>query len=120
MLDKTMSNKKYVDIKVIDGGWDMDAGQQPTQCNDLYSIAQDVKHSIMESGLLRQLQAERSPVLRSDINIQIEQLAESDLRIVPGSATVTEVSASELTLIAETTEFGSTDTIVLRTEQVSV
>ena len=48
-----MPDKKYIDIKVVDGGWDIDAGQQPQECSDLYSIAQDIKHSIMESGLAR-------------------------------------------------------------------
>ncbi len=44
--------KRYNDIKVVEGGWDMDAGQQPKECSDLYSIAQDIKHAILESGLL--------------------------------------------------------------------
>lgn len=103
-----MPDKSYIDIKVIDGGWQLDAGQQPTQCSDLYSIAQDIKHSIMESGLARELIAERSPVLRSDVLIQIEQLAETDTRIIPGTATATETSASDITLTAETYEFGTT------------
>ncbi|EKA2635218.1 DUF2590 family protein, partial [Vibrio alginolyticus] len=49
--------KRYNDIKVVEGGWVMDAGQQPKECSDLYSIAQDIKHAIMESGLARQLVA---------------------------------------------------------------
>ncbi|MUL19238.1 DUF2590 domain-containing protein, partial [Aliivibrio fischeri] len=37
MPDSHLSeSKKYIDIKVIDGGWDMDAGQQPAECSDLY------------------------------------------------------------------------------------
>lgn len=100
-----MSDKKYIDIKVIDGGWQIDAGQQPTQCSDLYSIAQDIKHSIMESGLARELIAERSPVLRSDVLIQIEQLAEQDIRIIPGTATATE--AEDISLTADTYEYGT-------------
>ncbi|MBF4249199.1 DUF2590 domain-containing protein, partial [Vibrio anguillarum] len=27
-----MPDKRYIDIKVIDGGWQMDAGQQPQKC----------------------------------------------------------------------------------------
>lgn len=102
-----LDNQKYIDIKVIDGGWHIDAGQQPQACSNLYSIAQDIKHAIMESGLARMLIAERSPILRSDVLIQIEQVAESDVRIIPGTATATELSPGEIILTADTYEFES-------------
>ena len=108
-----MPDKKYIDIKVVDGGWDIDAGQQPQECSDLYSVAQDIKHSIMESGLARELIAERSPVLRSDVLIQIEQLAEQDIRIIPGTATATEAEAGDITLTAETYEYGDGLSIIV-------
>jgi len=101
-----MPDKHYIDINVNDGGWDIDAGQQPSQCNNLVSIAQDVKHSIMESGLARELVAERSPVLRDDVLIQIEQLTEQDTRIIPGTATAEESTAGNISLTAETYAFG--------------
>lgn len=102
-----MADKKYIDIKVIDGGWEMDDGQQPQEAADLYSIAQDIKHAIMESGLARELQAERSPSLRQDVLIQIEELAESDTRIIPGTATVHALSSDQYILTAEAYEYGS-------------
>ncbi len=95
-----MPDKQYIDIKVVDGGWDIDSGTQPTQCSDLYSIAQDIKHAIMESGLARTLVAERNPVLRADVLLQIEQKAELDTRIIPGTATATESSAGNIELTA--------------------
>ncbi|MDG2721465.1 DUF2590 family protein [Vibrio parahaemolyticus] len=98
--------KRYNDIKVVEGGWDMDAGQQPKECSDLYSIAQDIKHAIMESGLARQLVAERNPALRADVMVQIEQLAERDVRVVPGSATARETETGDITLIAKAYEYG--------------
>ena len=104
-------NQQYIDIKVVNGGWDIDAGQQPLSCSDLYSIAQDIKHAVMESGLLVGLIAERNAVLREDVLIQIEQLTESDVRIIPGTATATEVSTGDIILIAETYEYGSTGNI---------
>ncbi len=101
-----MPDKKHIDIKVIDGGWQLDAGQQPTQCSDLYSIAQDIKHAIMESGLARELIAERNYALRDDVLVQIEQLAEQDSRIIPGTATASEGDAGQITLTATAYEFG--------------
>ncbi len=113
MPDSHLSeSKKYIDIKVIDGGWDMDAGQQPAECSDLYSIAQDIKHAIMESGLARQLVAERNPALRADVMVQIEQLAERDVRVVPGTATATELEAGEITLTATAYEYGELEVSV--------
>ncbi|AGN34223.1 hypothetical protein VPPG_00099 [Vibrio phage VD1] len=100
-----MPDKQYIDIKVIDGGWDVDSGEQPTQCSDLYSIAQDIKHSIMESGLARKLVAERNPVLRADVLLQIEQKAELDTRIIPGTAQATESSAGTITLTAQAYDY---------------
>lgn len=96
-----MSDKKYIDIHVIDGGWKIDAGAQPTQCSDLYSIAQDMKHAIMESGLARQLVAERNPTLRADVLLQIEQRAERDIRIIPGTAAAKESTAGVILLTAQ-------------------
>lgn len=100
-----MLDKQYIDIKVIDGGWQIDPGQQPDYCSDAYSIAQDVKHAIMESGLARELQAERNPALRADVLLQIEQTAESDARIIPGTASATESSFGMIYLTAQAYEF---------------
>ncbi|MBY8075253.1 DUF2590 family protein [Vibrio fluvialis] len=95
-----MPDKRYIDIKVVEGGWELDSGAQPTQCSDLYSIAQDIKHSIMESGLARKLSAERNGILRADILLQIEQKAEADARVIPGSATAVEAGAGNVLLTA--------------------
>ena len=111
MSDNVNTQKKYIDIKVVDGGWDIDAGQQPEECSDLYSIAQDIKHAIMESGLARELIAERNVALRNDVLSQIEQKAELDIRIIPGSATATELSPGEIVLTADAYEYGSTGEI---------
>ncbi|MDC0611890.1 DUF2590 family protein [Vibrio sp.] len=100
-----MPDKQYIDIKVVDGSWDIDAGQQPTTCSDAYSIAQDVKHAIMESGYARALSAERNPITRADILIQIEQIAEQDGRIIPGTASAEELSAGQVQLTAEAYEY---------------
>jgi len=101
-----MIEQSYIDLLVSDGGIDFDAGQQPQYTSDRNSIAQDVKHAILESGLVRKLQAERSRPLRADILTQIEMLIEQDKRIEPGTATTQERSAGEIWLFAETTEYG--------------
>ncbi|MCG7499378.1 DUF2590 family protein [Vibrio sp. Of7-15] len=99
-------SQKYTDLLVNDGGIDFDAGQQPVYTSDVNSIAQDVKHAILESGLLRELQAERNRTLRADVLTRIEMLIETDKRIVPGTAEVAEQSAEQLWLFANTLEYG--------------
>ncbi len=96
----------YVDLLVTEGGIDFDAGQQPTYTADRNSIAQDIKHAILESGLLRELQAERSRAIRADVLTRIEMLIESDERIEPGTAEVTEQTAETIWMFANTVDFG--------------
>lgn len=93
-------NKTNIDLLVQGGGVDFDAGQQPVYTADLVSIAQDVKHAILESGLVRELQAERNPTLRNDVLTRIEMLIETDDRIEPGSAFVDGINANQLQLSA--------------------
>jgi hypothetical protein len=107
-----MPDKQYIDIKVVDGGWEIDAGGQPATCSDAYSIAQDIKHSMMESGLARALVAERNPILRADILLQVEQTAEQDERIIPGTASVSETDIGKIGLTAEAYQYSEIKTEV--------
>lgn len=101
-----MADKQYIDIKVTNGGWDFDAGNQPIYTSDVMSIGQDIKHSILESGLARELQGERNPAKRAEVLTKIEILTESDERIVPGSASCTEEAFNRYFLTATTKEYG--------------
>lgn len=101
-----MTTKHYIDLFVNLGGVDFDAGQQPHYISDIMSIAQDVKHAVLESGLVRELQAERNRTLRADVLTRIEMLIETDLRIEPGSASAFEESAKVIMLLANTVKFG--------------
>lgn len=97
-------SQQYIDYLVTDGGLDFDAGQQPIETSDRNSIAQDVKHAILESGLLREYQAERNRTLRADVLTRIEMLIETDKRIEPGTAEIEEQTAEQLWMFAETVD----------------
>ncbi|MCX8983524.1 DUF2590 family protein [Citrobacter portucalensis] len=101
-----MSELLYVDLLITGGDIVLNAGNEPMLCNNRYSVGQDLVHAIMESGLATALIAERSPTLRSDIFTQIILLVEDDDRIVPGTAVVTEESATQLFITADTYDFG--------------
>ena len=106
-----MSEQKYVNVLMTDGGMDFDLGTQPIMTDNRQSIGQDVMHSILESGIARELSAERNKAKRDYVLTRIEMLVEEDERIVAGSATATEMGTSTksdllILLTADTEEFG--------------
>lgn len=101
-----MSDLLYIDLLIENGDFVLNAGNEPELCNNRKSIGQDIVHSILESGLVTQLIAERSPTMRADIFTQLELLIESDERIVPGTAAISEESQVRLWVTATTYDFG--------------
>ncbi|MGN5108306.1 DUF2590 family protein [Aeromonas hydrophila] len=97
---------KYIDILVVNGAWQLDAGGQPRYTQDRHSIGQDIKHRIMESGLARKLIGERSPTLRADVMTEIELLVENDERLIPGTIVISEEEIERVLVTARTYEFG--------------
>ncbi|URL05966.1 DUF2590 family protein [Avibacterium sp. 21-595] len=100
-------DKHYFDLFITDEDLTLDSGNVPTLCYNQQSIAQDIKHAILESGLATQLIAERSKILRRDIILQMIFLTEDDERLVPGTIIINEESPTRLFLTAETYDFGS-------------
>lgn len=106
MTEPMTQEPKYIDILVIDGAWQLDAGGQPRMTQDRHSIGQDIKHRIMESGLARKLIGERSPTLRADVMTEIELLVENDERLIPGTIVISEEAPDRILVTARTYEFG--------------
>ncbi|WP_411705652.1 DUF2590 family protein [Edaphovirga cremea] len=102
-----MSKLLYVDLLIINGNFVLGPGNEPTLCNNRVSISQDIVHSIIESGLVKELIAERSPVLRADILLRMELLVETDSRIVPGTVHISDGGNGDYFIDAETNDFGS-------------
>lgn len=106
-----MNKRKYIDLWIEDEDLSLDSGKQPILCDNRLSIAQDIKHALLESGLVTALIGERSSVLRSDIFLQMQLLIEEDIRLVPGTIQIIEKQRAEtdkalLWIVAETVEFG--------------
>lgn len=102
----------YIDLLITDGNFTLDSGNEPRRCNNRDSIAQDIIHSILESGITARLIGERSPTKRGDVITQLTLLVESDERLIPGTIVITEESISRLYVTAETYDFGSVNTEV--------
>lgn len=104
-----MSEKLYLDLLITGEDITLDSGNQPVICDNRVSIAQDVKHAILESGLATLLIAERSRILRRDIILQIILLVEEDERLIPGTVVINEENPRRLLLTADTYDFGRID-----------
>ncbi len=103
---------RYSDLLIVDGSLSLDVGAQPELTHTRASIAQDVKHMLMASGLVTKLLAQRSPTMRNDVYTEMELLIETDTRLVPGSIDVDIQSAELIAITATTYEFGNIKTEV--------
>lgn len=101
-----MTEKRYLDLWINGEDLTLDSGNQPIICYNRTSIAQDIKHAILESGLATLLIAERSRILRRDIILQIVLLVEDDERLIPGTIFIEEETLGRLRLTADTYDFG--------------
>ncbi|NHB87193.1 DUF2590 family protein [Photorhabdus tasmaniensis] len=97
---------QYIDLLITHGNFTLNSGNEPVTCDNRVSISQDVVHRIMESGIVKELIAERSVVLRSDILLRMELLTEEDTRLVPGTVIITDQGRGHFMIEAETYDFG--------------
>lgn len=106
-----MTKKLYFDLLITGEDLTLDSGNQPVICDNRISIAQDIKHALIESGLATLLIAERSRILRRDIILQMILIVEEDRRLVPGTILIEEEDQGRLRLTAETYEFGKIENL---------
>lgn len=109
-----MTDRKYIDLLITGEDLTLDGGNIPTLCDNRVSIAQDIKHALLESGLVTALIGERSQIARKDIILQMVLLIEEDVRLIPGTIQINEQSLERLLITAETVEFGRLDTQEIR------
>lgn len=96
----------YIDLLITDGNFVLGPGNEPELCDNRVSISQDIVHAIIESGLVKELIAERSPTLRADVLLRMELLAETDDRIVPGTVLISDGGNGNFFIDADTYDFG--------------
>lgn len=83
-----MSEAKHIDLKVDGGDFLVDAAGFSESISDRESIGQDIKHRIVESGLLFLLVGERSDIKRQRVYNQIKMEVEKDERLKPGTVRI--------------------------------
>jgi len=97
---------EYVDLLIVGNDFALDASRQPVPVEDRACIAQDIAHMIRESGLLVTLVAERNRLKQRDCIQQLELLVEDDVRLVPGTAQITQLEPGQYLVTAKTIKFG--------------
>lgn len=102
-----MTERHYIDLLITGEDITLDSGGVPLLCDNRASIAQDIKHALLESGLVTALIAERSQIARKDLILQMVLLIEDDERLVPGTIRIIEQAAERLLITADTVEFGA-------------
>jgi hypothetical protein len=79
----------YIDLKIIDGDIVFENGTEAL-VSDKESLVQDIKHHILESNVLIELIANRNAEERTQKINQLIEYLENDVRIIPGSVTVSQ------------------------------
>lgn len=108
-FDTAHGDGHHFDILITDDDLTLDDTSFVVTTDGRPSIAQDVKHAVRESQLLVSLIGERNPIKRKMFLRQIETIVEDDLRIIPGTASVTEYERGKIWIQADTIEYQHID-----------
>lgn len=103
------ADEKYIDLLIDGDSIVLDHMGNPVLISGRSSIAQDLKHMIRESGLLVELVGQRSTD-RVKLNlIKLENLVEDDIRIKPGTASITQTDTETFWIQATTIDYGDVE-----------
>ena len=91
-----------IDLNIINGDLSLDEVLTPQKLDKTNVIAQDIKHRILESGLLVKLICLRNTNAIAMILTEIELVVEQDLRLVPGTIDVTHSTTGSISIKADT------------------
>lgn len=95
-----------IDLNIINGDLSLDSGLTPLQLTKIQVINQDIKHRILESGLLVKLVGLRNANAIAMILTEIELVVEQDERITPGTIEVTKTATGQISVKAQTLNKG--------------
>ena len=96
----------HIDLSIVDGDLNLDEVFAPLKLSVADVIAQDIKHRLLESGLLVRLVKLRNKNSIAMILTEIELIVEQDNRLVPGSINVFVTQQQTIGIKATTKEYG--------------
>ncbi|OCQ24056.1 hypothetical protein A7985_05370 [Pseudoalteromonas luteoviolacea] len=95
----------HIDLNVVDGDFVLNDSLSPATLQKADVIAQDIKHRILESGLLVKLVGLRNENGIKPILTELELLIEQDDRLKPGSINIIK-NDNGLSIDAKTRQYG--------------
>ena len=96
----------YVDLLITDNDLTLDEAGEPILIYDANCIAQDIKHLIRESGLMVQIIGQRSSIEVTSKLQALTLLIEDDVRLVPGTVSITQAETETFYITATTYKYG--------------
>lgn len=96
----------HIDLEIQDNDFVLNDSLSPSTLEKADVIAQDIKHRILESGLLTKLVGLRNKNGIAPILTELELLTEQDNRIKPGTIKVYRNDDGTLSITAQTRQYG--------------
>jgi hypothetical protein len=81
-----MQNPEALDLFIVDGEIVLDDALNPVLISGAESLAQDIKHLIIEGGYLIRLVGQRSQARIDNELLRLVIEVENDKRVIPGTA----------------------------------
>lgn len=96
----------YIDLLITNNDLTLDGGGEPILITDRECISQDIKHLIRDSGLMVEIVGQRDDVKVQDLLLRLTLMIEDDIRLVPGTVSITETGLGDFFVTATTYDFG--------------
>ncbi|WP_351015006.1 DUF2590 family protein [Shewanella sp. AC91-MNA-CIBAN-0169] len=106
---------QFIDLHINNGDVVLDAGLNPVYLTDRAVIAQDIVHAILDTGLAHLLVSDRGTGVTADTQIKLKLLVEDDVRIMPGTVRIEQVSSGQWWVFADTINFGPISSSIIQT-----
>ena len=95
----------HIDLDVVEGDFVLNDSLSPSIVKAADTIAQDIKHRVLESGLLVKLIGLRNQNGIKPILTELELLVEQDNRLKPGSINIIKTD-NGISIEAKTRQYG--------------
>ena len=96
------ATEQWTDILIVDRDLALDVAGIPETTTNRGSIAQDIKHMFMDTGVAVELIGERNPAKWRQNQNRMEQMVEDDRRIIPGTVVIEQSDSETLYITADT------------------
>lgn len=97
----------FQDLHIKNGDVVLDAGLSPMYLTDRAAIAQDIAHAILDTGLAHLLISDRGTGVTADTKVKLKLLVEDDVRIMPGTVRIEQLTNGQWWVFADTINFGA-------------